>query len=74
MSLVAGVGAGALALALGGGGVAQQPPPPAPAPAPDPVLRFAVKGDWGWGGPPWGGAGRRDWGRRRQAGSAAGAG
>ncbi len=45
--------AAAVALALASAGAAQQPPPPAaqPAPAAAPVVRFAVKGDWGWGGP-----------------------
>jgi tartrate-resistant acid phosphatase type 5 len=67
VSLLAGVGAGALALALGGGGTAQQPPPPAPAPGPSPVVRFAVKGDWGWGGPDQAAVTRRMCGEYRRA-------
>ena len=56
---------GALALALVAAGAAQQQPPPAPAAAP--VVRFAVKGDWGWGGPEQAAVTRRMCGEYRRA-------
>jgi acid phosphatase len=57
--------AGAVALALLGAGAAQPPPPPVPA-APA-VVRFAVKGDWGWGGPEQAAVTRRMCGEYRRA-------
>ena len=55
----------AVALAVLAAGAAQQPPPPAPAAAP--AVRFAVKGDWGWGGPEQAAVTRRMCGEYRRA-------
>lgn len=61
--------AAAVALALAATGAAQQAPPSAvpAAPAAPPVVRFAVKGDWGWGGSAQAAVTRRMCGEYRRA-------